>query len=207
MNWTIELKKLYNHPERIVENMQSVYNKCIDNDFMYGKGWYSRANLFSLALSEKYGVSEMKAAGIIAALSPLKEWTLNKAMAEEFIRTKGKTCRHTSIQALKARRILNYASTKKDVEVSLGGLKTINFFNNIYDPSSKDHVTVDRHHIYLSLGWDAQACTPKQYEFIKENTIILANELDLIPHELQSTLWVCWKRIKKDEEKTSQEAS
>lgn len=207
MNWTIELKKLYNYPERIVENMQSVYNKCIDDDFMYGKGWYDRANLFSLALSEKYGVSEMKAAGIIAALSPLKEWTLNKAMAEEFIRTKGMVCRHTSAQASKARKILNYASTRKDVEVSLGGLKTINFFNNIYDPSSKDHVTVDRHHIYLSLGWDAQVCTPKQYEFIKENTIILANELDIIPHELQSTLWVCWKRIKKDEEKTSQKAS
>lgn len=203
MNWTIELKKLYDHPDRIVDNMKSVYSKRIENDLIYGKGWYNRANFFSLALSEQYGVSEMKAAGIIAALSPLKEWTLNKAMAEEFIRTKGKTCRHTSSQALKARRILNYASTKRDVENCLGGLKTINFFNNIYNPSSKEHVTVDRHHIYLSLGWDAQVCTPKQYGFIKENTIILANELDIIPHELQSILWVCWKRIKKDEEKTS----
>jgi hypothetical protein len=124
-------------------------------------------------------------------------------MAEEFIRTKGVISKHTSTQTMKARKILNQASTVQDVENYLGGLKTVNFFNNIYNPFSKDHVTVDRHHIYLSLGWDAQSCTTKQYEFIKQNTIILANELNIIPNELQSTLWVCWKRIKKNEEKTN----
>ena len=203
MNLVVELKKLYNSSSTLIENMRSVHNKCVEEDLMYGKGWYNRANFFSLALSEKYGVSEMKAAGIIAALSPLKEWTLNKAMAEEFIRTKGVISKHTSMQTMKARKILNQASTVQDIENYLGGLKTVNFFNNIYNPFSKDHVTVDRHHIYLSLGWDAQSCTTKQYEFIKQNTIILANELDIIPNELQSTLWVCWKRIKKNEEKTN----
>ena len=203
MNLVVELKKLYNSSSTLIENMRSVHNKCVEEDLMYGKGWYNRANFFSLALSEKYGVSEMKAAGIIAALSPLKEWTLNKAMAEEFIRTKGVISKHTSMQTMKARKILNQASTVQDVENYLGGLKTVNFFNNIYNPFSKDHVTVDRHHIYLSLGWDAQSCTTKQYEFIKQNTIILANELNIIPNELQSTLWVCWKRIKKHEEKTN----
>jgi len=203
MNLVVELKKLYNSSSALIENMRSVHNKCEEEDLVYGKGWYNRANFFSLALSEKYGVSEMKAAGIIAALSPLKEWTLNKAMAEEFIRTKGVISKHTSMQTMKARKILNHASTVRDVENYLGGLKTVNFFNNIYNPFSKDYVTVDRHHIYLSLGWDAQSCTTKQYEFIKQNTIILANELNIIPNELQSTIWVCWKRIKKNEEKTN----
>ena len=203
MNSVVELKKLYNSSSTLIENMRSVHNKCVEEDLMYGKGWYNRANFFSLALSEKYGVSEMKAAGIIAALSPLKEWTLNKAIAEEFIRTKGVISKHTSMQTMKARKILNQASTVQDVENYLGGLKTVNFFNNIYNPFSKDHVTVDRHHIYLSLGWDAQSCTTKQYEFIKQNTIILADELNIIPNELQSTLWVCWKRIKKNEEETN----
>jgi len=108
------------------------------------------------------------------------------------------------LQSNKARKILNYAQTREDIELYLGGLKTINFFNNIYDPESREHVTVDRHHIYLSIGWDAQSCTPKQYDFLKQNTVIFAKEVDMIPSELQSTLWVCWKRIKKnDEEKTS----
>lgn len=207
MSWKVELKTLYNHPEKIIENMLSVHNKCINDDIIYGKGWYSRANLFCLALSEEYKVSEMKVAGIIAALSPLKEWTLNKIMAEEFIRTKGKVCRHTFGQSLKAINILNNTSTKSDVEIFLGGPKTINFFNNIYNPLSKEHVTIDRHHLYISLGWDAQSCTLKQYEFMKKNTITLANTLDIIPHELQSIMWVCWKRIKKNEKKTSKETS
>lgn len=204
MNWGREFKKLYKSPEIVVGNMQRVYSQCIEEDLTYGKDWYQRANLFSLALSEQFGISEMKTAGVIAALSPQKEWGHNKALAEEFLRTKGRISRHTSIQTGKARRILSLAKDSRDVDVCLGGLKTINFFNNIYNPNSRDHVTVDRHHIYLSVGRDAQSCTPKQYEFLKQNTIRFANDLDMIPSELQSTLWVCWKRIKKHEEKDSQ---
>lgn len=204
MNWGSEFKKLYKSPEIVLGNMQRVYSQCIDDDFVNGKDWYKRASLFSLALSEQYGISEMKTAGVIAALSPQKEWGLNKALAEEFLRTKGKVSRHTSMQTGKARRILSLAKDIRDVEIYLGGLKTINFFNNIYNPNSRDHVTVDRHHIYLSVGKDAQSCTPKQYEFLKQNTIRFANDLDMIPSELQSTLWVCWKRIKKHEEATTQ---
>jgi hypothetical protein len=199
-----EFKKLYKAPERVIENMRSVHDQCLQEELVNGKDWYRHANLFSLALAETYKVSEMKVAGVIAALSPQKEWQHNKVLAEEFLRTKGKITRHTALQSNKARKILNYAQTREDIELYLGGLKTINFFNNIYDPESREHVTVDRHHIYLSIGWDAQSCTPKQYDFLKQNTVIFAKEVDMIPSELQSTLWVCWKRIKKnDEEKTS----
>jgi hypothetical protein len=187
----------------VIENMENVFSQCLEDDFVNGKDWYRRASLFSLALSEQYGISEMKCAGIIAALSPQKEWSINKALAEEFIRTKGKRSGHTAQQSGKARRILNLAETKVGVECCLGGLKTINFFNNIYNPESRDHVTVDRHHIYLSIKRDLRDCTPKQYEFLKQNTIIFANKVDMIPSELQSTLWVCWKRIKKNEETTA----
>lgn len=199
MIYGTEFKKLYKSPNIVVENMRSVYNKCIENDLKYGKGWYIRANLFSLSLAEEYKISEMKVAGIIAALSPQKEWSHNKALSEEFIRTKGEISRHTGVQSQKALNILNYGDSEEYVMNCLNGKKTINFFQNIYKPTCKKYLTVDRHHIYLSLGWDAQTCTPKQYEFLKENTIKFANELDVIPNELQSTLWVCWKRLKKYE--------
>jgi len=199
MNCGKEFKRLYNSPQIVIDNIKSVYSQCSEDELINGKDWYRHANLFSLALSEKYKVSEMKVAGIIAALSPQKEWLHNKTLAEEFLRTNGKITRHTAMQSNKAKKILNYAKTKEDTEIYLGGLKTINFFNNIYDPESRDHVTIDRHHIYLSVGWDAQSCTPKQYEFLKQNTVIFAKDVDVKPSELQSTLWVCWKRIKKDD--------
>ena len=202
MNSGKEFSRLYKSPERVVENIRNVFNKCDENELLNGKDWYKHANLFSLALAETYKISEMKVAGIISALSPQKDWLHNKVLAEEFLRTNGKISRHTSLQTNKARRILHHSSSKEDIEKYLNGLKTINFFNNIFNPLSREHVTVDRHHIYLSVGWDAQTCTPKQYEFLKENTVIFAKEVDMIPSELQSTLWVCWKRLKKNEAKT-----
>lgn len=202
MNSGKEFSRLYKSPERVVENIRNVFNKCDESELLNGKDWYKHANLFSLALAETYKISEMKVAGIISAFSPQKDWLHNKVLAEEFLRTNGKISRHTSLQTNKARRILYHSSSKEDIEKYLNGLKTINFFNNIFNPLSREHVTVDRHHIYLSVGWDAQTCTPKQYEFLKENTVIFAKEVDMIPSELQSTLWVCWKRLKKNEAKT-----
>jgi hypothetical protein len=196
-----EFKKLYNSPKTVILNMRNTYDQCLEEELVNGKDWYKHANLFSFALSEKYKVSEMKVAGIIAALSPQKEWLHNKVLAEEFIRTKGKISKHTGMQSSKARNILNHAQSKEDIEIYLGGLKTINFFNNIYNPSSKEHVTIDRHHIYLSVGFDAKSCTPKQYKFLKQNTLIFAKEVDMIPSELQSVLWLCWKRLKKYDKK------
>lgn len=193
-----EFKKLYKSPDLLISNMKNVYNQCNEDELTYGKDWYKHANLFSLALAETYSLNEMKVAGIISALSPQKEWVVNKSIADKFISSKGKISKHTSVQTSKALRILNDLSTKSDIEECLGGLKTINFFNNIQNPYSENHVTIDRHHLFITTGRDVKYCTPKQYEFIKKNTIIFANELDVIPSNLQSMLWMCWKRIKKD---------
>ena len=198
MSWGKEFKQLYNSPETVLMNIQKVYSQCTENDVLEGKGWYKSANLLSLTLSEKYSVDYIKVAGIIAALSPMKSWELNKQMAEQFLETKGRVSSHTLMQSNKARKILKYAKNISDIETCLGGLKTINFFNNIRDPDSRNYLTVDRHHIYISTGHDMQSCTPKQYEFLKENTVIFANKIDMVPNQLQSILWVGWKRMKKE---------
>jgi hypothetical protein len=199
MKYGREFKKLYNNPQIVVNNLKRVYQLCNATDLQDGKSWYENANSFSLSLSEKYNVDKMKTAGIISALSPQKEWEHNKILAEEFISTGGRVCRHTAQQGRKAKNILRSSSSHQEIEVILGGLKTINFFNNIFNPFSEHHVTVDRHHLYMSIGWDARDCTTKQYEFIKQNTIAFANEQELLPNKLQSILWVCWKRLKKEQ--------
>lgn len=195
-----EFKKLYKRPEIVLNNLERVYKLCSEEDKIEGKSWYANANSFSLYLSDRYKVDPIKTAGIISALSPQKEWEHNKILAEEAISTDGRIIRHTSQQANKAKRILKNSRTIEDVDLILGGLKTINFFHNIREPTLRDYVTVDRHHLYLSIGRDARDCTPKQYEFLKQNTVIFANGLDLLPNELQSTLWVCWRRIKREQD-------
>ena len=69
MSWGNEFKKLYNTPEMVRGNMQKVYSQSTEEDLMYGKGWYERANLFCLALSEQYKVDEMKVAGVLSVIS------------------------------------------------------------------------------------------------------------------------------------------
>lgn len=194
-----EFKKLYKNPSIIFQNLKSVYSECTKDELIKGEGWYESANSFSLYLSEKYKVDEMKSAAIIAALSPQKEWELNKRIAEEFINSGGRKSSHYKTQSDKARSILNRKMTHSDIESILSGPKTINFFNNIFDPNSRIHLTVDRHHLALSTKMNISGCTNKQYEFIKQNTIDFANDFGIIPSKLQSTLWLCWKRLKKQD--------
>lgn len=197
MNCGQEFKRLYKNPKIVLDNLSKVYNKCLDNDLVEGKSWYENANSFSLKLSEHYSVSPMVCAGVIAAMSPMKNWEDNKIIAEEIIKTSGRRGKHFQTQIQKARKIL-FSNSHSEIEIILNGLKTVNFFNNIHNPKSERHVTVDRHHLYLSIGRDVKYCTTKQYEFLKEITCIFAKEKDLIPSELQSILWVCWRRIKKE---------
>lgn len=199
MSLKVEWKKLYNdNGEWIINNLQWMYDNVTHKDYQKGKGWYASANSFSHHLSVKYGISQMKASGIISAFSPLKEWNLNKRMAEEFIESKGTFYRHTELQAGKALLIYNGKEDKQLIESSLGGQKTINFFNNIYNPSDENYVTVDRHHLYICLRADVQSCTQKQYSLIKENTIKFSKSVNLKPCDVQAMLWVTWKRLKKE---------
>lgn len=189
--------QLYNE-QFVLKNIELVYSRCTSNDLNSGKTWYENAKSFSIYLSKKYEITELQAAGVIAALSPMKSWDVNTRIAEEFIETNGNTNVHTSVQTGKAKTILTNSVIPEEVEQVLGGLKTTNFFHNIYNPENEEAVTIDRHHLNVCYAKDVTTCTNKQYEFLKKNTIIFAKRVNMIPSELQATLWVCWKRIKKN---------
>lgn len=190
-------KTLYNS-EFVLNNLNIVYNNCNSDDLKNGRAWYENAKSFSIGLSKKYNITELQSAGIIAALSPQKSWEQNIIIAEKFIESNGAVSVHTGTQMSKAKHILYNSVIPEEVYATLGGMKTKNFFQNIYDPDCKDYVTIDRHHLNLCSRENIESCTDKQYEFLKNETIIFANRVKMIPSELQATLWVCWKRIKKE---------
>lgn len=189
-------KRLYDE-SYVLKNIDTIYTQCTLEDINNGKTWYESAKSFSIYLSKKYNVPEIKTAGVIAALSPQKAWDQNKILAESFIETNGNSKGHVGVQLIKAKIVLKQPLLQEEVCNTLGGLKTINFFKNIYNPECKEAVTIDRHHLNVCYAEDLRSCTDKQYEFLKKNTIIFANKVNMIPSELQATLWVCWKRIKK----------
>ena len=190
-------KKLYDE-SFVLKNIETIYNRCTSDDINNGRTWYENAKSFSIYVAKKYDVTELQSAGIIAALSPQKNWDVNMKATEKFIESNGKASVHTGVQLSKASYILHNSLMPEEVYNTLGGLKTKNFFYNIYNPDDKMSVTIDRHHLTVCYAEQKENCTDKQYEFLKKNTIIFANKINIIPSMLQATLWVCWKRIKKD---------
>jgi hypothetical protein len=180
----------------IQSNIEEIWEQHNISDFNNGRGWYESANSFSLKLSGKYGVHPINAAGVISALSPQKSWELNMQLADDFFRKGKDFVGHTGVQKQKAA-LVKKAIYKEDVCRILAGQKTINFFNNIYNPKDVDWLTVDRHMIRVALSEDKKALSTKQYEFIKKEYCIFARRVGLIPCELQAILWVAIKRIKK----------
>lgn len=188
---------LYQHSLIVKSNIERVFENATIKDYQEGIKWYSEAYDFANDLAKTYDVSAMKVAGVIAAMSPMKAWKNNKEIAEEFI--KSGISGHTESQTEKAKSIyLLNNDDKQYIESTLNGLKTINFFNNIYNPSDEEYVTIDRHHLYISTGIDVQVCTRKQYQFIKKHTVMFSKSVNLIPCNLQAILWVTWKRMKKE---------
>ena len=84
--------------EDVTETAQNVISRMTDNivslyDMSDRLGiakdsanWYRGANRIALGLSDRFGVSDTKAAGVLAALSPGKDWYQNVGMGERIIK-------------------------------------------------------------------------------------------------------------------------
>ena len=76
-----------NVTEQMTGNIVSLYDMS-DRLGIAGesKQWYKGANRIALGLSSRFGVQDTKAAGVLAALSPQKNWFENVALAERLIK-------------------------------------------------------------------------------------------------------------------------
>ena len=76
-----------NVTQRMTDNIVSLYDMSaklgIAGD---SKKWYKGANRIALGLSERFNLPDTKTAGVLAALSPQKNWFENVALAERLIK-------------------------------------------------------------------------------------------------------------------------
>lgn len=171
-----------------MNKIQPVLQQALPNELDSGKVWYSEAHAYAVSLSEEFGIELSKVCGVIASLSPLKEWGLNKRITKQFLQ--GKRNVHTKLQVRKAEWILE----GKDIETCLGGLKTINFYRNILNPIDKSWVTIDSHMHWMYKEYPS--LTPKKYNLIKSDFINYANQTNQIGCQVQACAWLVIKRIK-----------
>jgi hypothetical protein len=197
---------MFDYNSKVVEdNIKEIWDQHTYKDYNEGKKWYGEANQYSLELADKYKVTPVVSAGVLSALSPMKEWNDNKRITDQFFElvqkapsTGWQKAAHYLGQKRKAWAIYKYAyQTTGEVVKVLHGLKTVNFFECINNPTNSDAVCVDRHMIKVATGTDRTKLTSKQYLFLKQEYLNFANRVNMIPCEAQAILWVAYKRIKK----------
>lgn len=173
------------------ENIVSVYDRATPEDISEGMTWYEDAHAFARSLD----TNVWRAAGVIAAMSPLKRWDLNMRLATNAYAT-GVATGHFTDQNVKAQSILDGAAPL-DV---LGGDKTIAFCAAIATCGRSLTTVIDRHAYDIALNAIHNDKTrnigKRVYATLHEHYWQASLELGITNHELQAVTWVAWRREK-----------
>lgn len=165
-----------------IQQIESVISKSTETEKENGMSWYQEAHQYADQLSKEFNVTLEIACAIIAVLSPMKRWDLNKRIAKQFL--EGKRNVHTRLQTMKGEAILR----GEDIELCLGGLKTINFYHNILNPKEDQWITIDRHIIYMFGA--RPTLSPKQYQKLKKPFVEYSKDKELVGCQYQAICWL-----------------
>lgn len=156
-----------------------------------GLVWYSECNNFCSDLATKYNISVKKVAGILSALSPMKEYKYNQKLVKEFLECQ--SCGHLSNQIKKCLIIYNGYDNDSYILNVLVGRKTSSFYHNIVYPTSSDKITIDfRMWKYFKPdSW--KHITTKRYDLMGKCFLEKALEHHVVGNQLQAILWLTCK--------------
>ncbi len=100
-----------------------------------------------------------------------------------------------------------YGSNKRKAIRILGGEpidsvitapKTNSMFHNMTDPNNPNYVTIDGHMVSVWQGkritMDNAGISKKEYRFLADCFIGIADGLGILPNVLQAAVWMAWKR-------------
>ena len=185
-----ELKKLR-------ANLRTWFKRASKDEVSQGLVWYKEAMEFSRMLADEYNVHGEVAAGVISALSPNNKWERNKYDAIQVFNAvrQGKSMDEVKVCTYNANKAKAFAIAKGDRKILKSSPKTYAFARNV---GENDHnfVTIDKWHLRACQTTSKksktckEACTSKQYSIIQEETIKIANEVGVKPHEFQAIVWV-----------------
>jgi hypothetical protein len=198
------MKKTLTWSTAIEENVLRAYSAATDAERSIGLNWYADAHAAAVTLSERHAVSVDTACGVIAALSPGNEWGKNILDADALLSAWNAGRRLPVVgtygmrNVIKARRILA-GEHPLDV-LPPTGPKVRAFYKCISEPTLSDAVTIDRHAKCLALNAMTDrdrigVVTRVEYALYAWHYMVLATRIGLLPHQLQATTWVAWKRL------------
>jgi hypothetical protein len=179
--------KLKPFPEHILE----MFILSTPRNRREGMAWYDDAHNFARSLDENVE----RAAGVIAAMSPVNGWKNNKRCAYEVYcgTVSGLTLPDNQAKAV---RILN-GEAPLDV---LGGDKVRAFYSTILDPTNPEAIPViDRHAHDIAVGakmpnnHPSRSMTEKRYNQFAKAYSECARSIGVGAPQLQAVTWLEWR--------------
>lgn len=177
-----------------------VYRQATLQELQDGLDWYVDAHKLAVTLDPE---RPHAAAGVLAALSPMKSWGHNVNMAVRAY-ADGYASGGLYKNCAKADAIMAGA---EPLDV-LGGDKVCNFYKAIADPHDGSAAVIDRHAFDIAVGriTNDKSRTALSRKGVYESfarayaraakTIESETGMDISPCQLQAVTWGTWRRLK-----------
>lgn len=169
----------------------SIYRSATPEDIREGMGWYDEARAFA----ESLDTDVSRAAGVIAAVSPMLSWPRNMTVARAlYAGQREGLCLPNSVTA--ASRIL---AGEHPLDV-LNGPKVRAFYQNIMGQG--ESVTLDRHAIDIAVGRplsdDDRAfwLAATRRRLLTSAYVNAARIAGISPAAMQAITWVAWRKTR-----------
>lgn len=173
-------------------NIKACFDRALFCERLKGEAWYREAHALALELSPG---DVWRGAGVISALSPLKQWPVNVRLARLAFST-GEASGQIGIHTRNAQRILD-GEFALDV---LNGPKTRSFAEAIATGGQGSIATIDRHAHDIAM---ARVFTDNErkigkivYRDMASAYSEVAEYVGLSVNAVQAITWVTWKREK-----------
>lgn len=175
-------------------NIMTVYKSALFCERLKGEGWYARARDLALEL---YPDDVWRGAGVLATMSPMKEWSENIRLARLAVAT-GKATGNVPNATGPCQKILDGMSW----DDAMNGPKTRSFCIAIATAGRGEVATIDAHAYdaahFQSHLWATRRINKGDFDAIASAYREVGDYLGLAVNDLQAIVWVAWKRMKKN---------
>jgi len=179
---------------KVVDNLEYIFNNAKDTDIESGKLWYKEANNIVSSIALNNNIEPIKVASVISALSPRNKWERNIYDTKQVIKAynKGLTYNDVKVCTFNNNKIKAFKILANELQITDKSLKTYNFVNNIAY-LSKYHLTIDIWHLRAAFNKmykiDSATIGRLAYKQIKDITIDIANKHNLTGYQYQAIIW------------------
>lgn len=185
-----------------VHNLIAVYQLATNDDKENGRSWYPKMMQWCNDLAKDYDTTLSRVAGLLAALSPLKNPTRNQKITIESF-ANGRATGQMGVHLQRAQSVYDGHNPSNALLNANGHKpKTWHFYHAIVNPDNNFSFTLDIWMIRAMFGNASleykhygYATTDAKYGILLAAAIEASDILGINPNDLQAITWVTFSRL------------